>query len=128
MRFDDEVDAGLLQLVRGSLPLRHREHRAEVAHRHVMAIDRAGLPVADFLGREVRDNLVAVEIEIDPRVGRAPLGTAEQAAVKGPRLGKVIHGESEMEQRLWRGGGVVQAVTGSSVADAVVSWNNEHTA
>ena len=37
-----------------------------MAHRHLIAIDRAGTAMADLAGREVRDDLVTVKIEIDP--------------------------------------------------------------
>jgi hypothetical protein len=53
--------------------------------RHVVAIDRAGAPVAGFVRGQVGDDLVAVEIEVDPGLGRAALGTAEQPAVEGAR-------------------------------------------
>jgi hypothetical protein len=54
------------------------QYHAEVPHRHVVAVDLAGAAVARFVGREVRDDLVPVEVEVDPGVGRAPFGTAEQ--------------------------------------------------
>ena len=48
-------------------------------------------------GREMSDDLVTVEIEIDPmRVGTA-FGATEKAAVKISRGGEIIDRESEMK-------------------------------
>src|SRR5579859_6670180 len=99
MRLDDEVDAGLLQLVRGGLPLRHREHRAKVAHRHRVAVDLAGLTVTDFLGCEVRDDLMAIEVEVDPIRRATPFRTAEQLAIELAGRGEAMHGKRQMERR-----------------------------
>ena len=45
------------------------------------------------------DDLVAVEIEIDPMVGAAAFGAAEQFAVEAPRGGKVVDRKGEVEGR-----------------------------
>ncbi len=37
-----------------------------MAHRHVLAVDRAGLFVAALVRCEVGDDLVAVEVEVHP--------------------------------------------------------------
>jgi hypothetical protein len=47
----------------------------------------------------VGDDLVAVKVEIDPMVGAAPFGAAEQLAVKAASGGKVIDRKGEMERR-----------------------------
>jgi hypothetical protein len=47
----------------------------------------------------VSDDLMTVEVEIDPLVRASALGTAEQLAVKAASRGKVIDRESEMERR-----------------------------
>ncbi len=57
-------------------------------------IDAAGLRRA-----EVADQLVPIEIEIDPTLCTAPLRTAEQATVEGARLGKIVHGDGKMKGR-----------------------------
>ena len=94
-----KCDARVAQLVGGGLPLLHRQHHAEVAHRHRVAVDRAGLTVAGLFRREMRDDLMAVEIEIDPLVGTAPFRTAEQFAVELARGGEAMNRKRQMKRR-----------------------------
>jgi hypothetical protein len=47
----------------------------------------------------MRDDLVAVEIEIDPMLGAAAFGAAEQLPVKAARGGEVVDRKGEMERR-----------------------------
>ena len=51
-----------------------------------------------FRRRQVRDDLVAVEVEVDPLVRRAALGAAEQRAVEVARLRKRGDGEGKVER------------------------------
>ena len=53
----------------------------------------------DGLGREVGDDLVAVEVEIDPMLGAPAFRAAEQLAVKAARGREVVDREGEMEGR-----------------------------
>lgn len=99
VRLNDEVDAGRDELLREGVPLRHGEYHAEMAHRHLIAVHRAGLPVTRFIRCEVRDNLVPIEVEIDPGIGAAAFGAAEQAAVEGPRPAEVGDGKRQMKKR-----------------------------
>ena len=68
-------------------------------HRHVLAVDRIARPLARRVRREMGDDLVAVEIEVDPMVGAASLRAAEQLAVEAPRGGKIVDRKGEMERR-----------------------------
>jgi len=54
----------------------------KMAHRHGVAVYLAGGPMADLIRREVRDDLVAEQVEVDPVAGAAPFRAAEQAAVE----------------------------------------------
>ena len=45
----------------------------------------------------MRDDLMPVEIEIDPVLGATPFRTAEDAAVEAPRRPQVVDRKSEME-------------------------------
>ena len=45
------------------------------------------------------DDLVAVEIEIDPMLGASAFGAAEQLAVEAARRGEVIDRKGEVEGR-----------------------------
>src|SRR5581483_8908145 len=45
----------------------------------------------------MRDDLVAVEIEVHPFVARSSFGTAEQVSIEGTRFGKIAHREGQME-------------------------------
>jgi hypothetical protein len=47
----------------------------------------------------MRDDLMAVEIEVDPTVGAAPLRTTEQSAIKAPRGSKVVNREGKVKGR-----------------------------
>ena len=46
----------------------------------------------------MRDDLVALQVEIDPGVGRPALGAAEQAAVEGARVGQRGDRKGEVER------------------------------
>ena len=50
----------------------------------------------------MRDELVAVEVEIDPVVGASPLWTAHHAAIEGTRRSKVIDRKGEVKEWLHR--------------------------
>ena len=45
------------------------------------------------------DDLVAVEIEVDPVLGAAPFGAAQQLAVEAARGGQIVDRKGEMEGR-----------------------------
>ena len=58
------------------LPLRHVQHRAKVAYRNIVAIDRAGLCVATFIRCEVSNDLVTIKIEVNPISRTTAFGAA----------------------------------------------------
>ena len=45
----------------------------------------------------MRHDLVAVEIEIDPRLGAPPLRTPERPALEGARGGEIVDGKGEVK-------------------------------
>jgi len=106
------------QAARERVPLRHRQHHAEVPHRHGVAVDLAGAAMAGLVGREVRDDLVAVEVEVDPRVGRTSLRAAEQAAVEPARGFEGVDGKGEVK-RVHGDNAESMAARGAIVADGV---------
>ena len=60
-------------------PLGHFQHQPEMRHRHVLAIDRVACRAARRIGREMSDDLVAVEVEVDPALRAPALRAAERA-------------------------------------------------
>ena len=91
LRLDDELRSRPPSACAASaLPLRQGQDRPEVAHRHVVAVDRIGRLVPDLVRRQVGHDLVAVEVEVDPFVAGAPLGAAEQRRRRrrAPRRGR----------------------------------------
>lgn len=100
MRLNDKFRPGPGQLVRQRLPVGHRQYHPEVAHWNMIPVHRTGAAMADFAWRKMRDDLVPVEIEIDPFRGRSTLRASQQFAIKCPRLGKIIDGKSKMKKRL----------------------------
>ena len=77
-RRDHEIDARLFEPLGQRFPLIHRQDDAEMRHRHVVAVDRIARPRRHRIGREMSDDLMAEQIEIDPMVGAAALRAAEQ--------------------------------------------------
>ena len=47
----------------------------------------------------MRDDLMAVKIEIDPMRGAPPFRTPKQLAVKSAGGGEIVHGKRKMERR-----------------------------
>ncbi len=97
VRCDLEGAARRRQPVAQRLPRVPAEDEAEVRHRHGVTIDR--IPVQRRAWREMGDELVAVEVEIDPRRRRPPLAAAEHAAVEGARAREVVDGKGKVEAR-----------------------------
>jgi hypothetical protein len=48
---------------------------------------------------QMRDDLVAIEVEVDPVVPATPFRAPEQPAVKGAGLAQVSHREGQVEAR-----------------------------
>ena len=68
-----------------------------MGHRHLLTIDRVGDPRLHALGRQVSDDLVAEQVEVDPVLGAASLTASEQLAVEATRGGEVVDGKGEVE-------------------------------
>ena len=80
------------------------EHEAEVGHGHVIPVDEVrgrGLDGvrgdADALRVEVGDDLMAVEVEVDPGRVLPPDPAAEDPHVEGPGGLEVVHREGQVE-------------------------------
>jgi hypothetical protein len=72
----------------------------KVRHRHIVPIDFVVMYVL-FPGRiEVRDHLVAEEVEVHPFLAAAAFGTAEQLAVETTRGAKIVDRDRQMKG-LW---------------------------
>ena len=99
-RRDHELDAGVARAARpapSTRPSAARARNAAPARPRRRPDWSRGARTAS--GREMRDDLMAVEIEIDPMVGAAPFGAAEQLAVEAARGGEVVDRKGEMEGR-----------------------------
>ena len=75
------------------------QHDAEMRHGHVLAVDGIGRTAPHLLGREMGDDLMAEQVEIDPMVGAAPFGAAEQPSVEAARGTEVVDRKGKMERR-----------------------------
>jgi hypothetical protein len=76
-----------------------REDDSEMRDGHILAIDGVRQSSALGVRREMGDDLMTIEIEIDPVVGAPPFGAAEQLAVEAARSGKIVDGKGEVEGR-----------------------------
>ena len=97
MWFDHEADLVGAQVVGQRLPLRHRQYRPEMAHRHRIAVDLRGSG-RSRLGTQMGDDLMPEKIEIDPVVGTAPFFAAKQFTIKLPGAGQIVHWKGQMKR------------------------------
>src|SRR4051794_25421242 len=67
--------------------------------RHMFAIDGVFRVPGRRIGSEMRDDLMSVEVEIDPMLCASAFRASQQPAVEGSRRGKVVDREGEMEGR-----------------------------
>jgi len=74
MGLNHEPGAGSGQPVGKGLPIRQGQHDTEMRHRHVMAIDRVQVRPLGPGRRQMGDDLMAEQVEIDPFGRTAPLG------------------------------------------------------
>ena len=70
-----------------------------MGHRHLVAVDLVANTGADSIGRQMRDNLMAMEIEVDPMVSAAALRAVEQAPVEVARGSQVVDRKGNMKWR-----------------------------
>ena len=68
-----------------------------MTHGNVLAIDRIACTGTSRIGREMRDDLMAVQVEVDPVIGAPPFSTAEQAAIESARRRQIVDREGEMK-------------------------------
>lgn len=80
------------------LPLRHRQHHTEMRHGHIMSIDRIGRSHRARIGVEMRHDLMAIKIKIDPMLRTAPLATAQHTPVKGAGGIKIMNGKGKVKR------------------------------
>src|SRR3546814_2959530 len=80
VRFDHELGPRRLQPPGERLPFGRRQYDAEMRHRHIMPVDRIMRGPRARRVDPVRDDLVAVKVEVDPVGGAASLGATEDAA------------------------------------------------
>lgn len=108
--FDHELDAMTAQSFGQRMPFGHRQNDSEVPRWNLMIIDAAVGSDAQFLGRNVRHDLMAVEIEISPlALAHASFAAAKHVAIEAAGHRQIMHRESEvewMEQGGVRGGGL----------------------
>src|SRR3546814_6988855 len=72
-------------------------------HRHIMAVYRVAVPAGRHVQGQMRDDLMAEEIEVDPFFRAPPLRAAEQPAIEGARGGEIVDGKGEVEGRQGHG-------------------------
>src|SRR6266851_2362349 len=95
--FDDEGDACAAQTIGKPLPCRRGQDDSEVRNGNVMAVDGVVVCLAARGGLQVRDDLVAEEIEVDPLCRAAAFGATERGAVEGTSGIEVVDGEGDMK-------------------------------
>ncbi len=75
-----------------------------MAHRHLFAVDFVMRVRVRVFRRQVRHDLMTVEIEIDPFVARTTFFAAQQIAIEGARLGETADWKGEMKTGTAHGG------------------------
>ena len=66
-------------------------------YRHILPVDGVANPPLNQIWRMMGDDLMAIEIEIDPFFGTAAFGAAKKATVKLSSGGKIIDWKCEMK-------------------------------
>ena len=98
VRLNHKMRTCSAEFVRQCLPLRHVQHSTKVAHRDIVTINSAGVFVATFIRREVSNDLVTVEIEVNP-IGRTPaFRAAQQIAIKLACNSNVVDWKCEVKR------------------------------
>src|SRR5699024_8441756 len=93
------------QPVGQAVPVVPIENEAEVGYRDLVAVDRVGQCVTGFAFAQMRGDLVAVEIEIDPVVAFAAFVATERVAVKMPGGFEVADRKGKMKGAVGHGCG-----------------------
>lgn len=98
--FNHERDTCFLQPSGQRFPLRHIKDKTKVRYRYVMAIDSiVGILKAAF-GREVRNDLMPEQIEVDPAVTGSSFRAFKQTAIEHACLFQVMYRKGEVEARI----------------------------
>jgi hypothetical protein len=96
---DDKSGSGVAETLGESFPLLHREDYTEVRDGDVVAVDGIVMRLVAVGGRlEVRDDLVAEEIEVDPLCGAAAFGAAEGGSIECAGGVEVINGKGDVKR------------------------------
>ena len=102
VRLDEEVDARAPDFLRERRPLLHAEHHAKVTDGNGVAIDGVRSGGARLFGRQVGDNLMAEEVEVDPIGRRASLRATQELSVESTGLGEARDGKCQVKRRAAR--------------------------
>lgn len=98
MRLYDESGVRGSQPVSKRMPFGHPQNHAKVPYRNLIPINSAGTRGAGLVGRKMCNDLMAVEIEVDPFRTTAPFRAAEQATIKRARCTQVMNGKGQMKR------------------------------
>ena len=102
IRLDNKFGSGAFKPVGQGLPLIPSEDQSEMAHRHGMTIDGSLLRLGTLIRRLMRDDLMAMEVKINPKLAGAPFWTAQELPIISARLGQVINRKSQVKTRMRR--------------------------
>ena len=94
---DEEARAGRLQPLGQRLPGVEAQDEAEVAHRHVLAVDGVGGAPSASAGARWATIWWPWKSKSTQSSAERPSGATQQPAVEGPRLGEVADRKGEME-------------------------------
>ena len=101
-----DVDAALEMVLSAFSPLppekvplleAGRQHDAEMRHGNVVGVDFVLMTNARAFRREMRDDLMTVQIEIDPLIRASAFRAAQNAAVKSARFFQIFYGKCQMK-------------------------------
>ena len=95
--FNHKVNPGSSQPIRKRLPIVHRQHDAEVRNWNIVAIHRIVVRLLRRTRLQMRNNLVAEEIEIDPLRRTSSLCTSQRASVKSTSSIEIIDRKRDMK-------------------------------
>src|SRR5690606_18402951 len=79
------------------LPFGGRQHDAEMRHRYRMAIDRVVRGCRALRVNAVGDDLMPIQIEINPVGVASPLGTSENVAIEMARGVQGVDGKGDVK-------------------------------
>ena len=66
-------------------------------HRHMITVDLVRRAPGSGVRREVRDDLMPVQVEIDPMLGASPFGAAQQSSIEATCSGQIVDRKSKVE-------------------------------